>query len=222
MLRACSRLASLGFRADAAALNLLPAAAACLPRHAFGALAQPDVDSEPQRQSDGHAPAAAMPPAERRSGLIAVKVGMTQDWDHWGVRTPLTVLWVDDCQARRAAGLPRLPPGLAGAPRAAAAAPTPPPTPPTPTPPPAWRRRSCKSRRARARAMTRYSWAVAPSAPSSCRRPCGGTLQAQVGGRLGLWLAQNPAGDRLPGLRPCACSLLWSSAHRPPALQGFH
>lgn len=97
MLRACSRLASLGFRADATALNILPAAAVYLPRHAFGALAQPAVDREPQRQSDGHAPAPVMP-AERRSGLIAVKVGMTQDWDHWGVRTPLTVLWVDDCQ----------------------------------------------------------------------------------------------------------------------------
>lgn len=34
----------------------------------------------------------------RRSGVIAVKVGMTQEWDHWGMQIPLTVLWIDDCQ----------------------------------------------------------------------------------------------------------------------------
>lgn len=34
----------------------------------------------------------------RRSGLIAIKAGMTQEWDEYGVRVPLTVLWVDDCQ----------------------------------------------------------------------------------------------------------------------------
>lgn len=33
-----------------------------------------------------------------RSGVIAVKVGMTQEWDHWGLRMPLTVLWIDECQ----------------------------------------------------------------------------------------------------------------------------
>jgi ribosomal protein L3 len=33
----------------------------------------------------------------QRSGLLAVKVGMTQEWDAHGVRVPLTVLWVDSC-----------------------------------------------------------------------------------------------------------------------------
>lgn len=23
-----------------------------------------------------------------------------QDWDHYGARVPLTVLWIDDCQVR--------------------------------------------------------------------------------------------------------------------------
>jgi len=36
----------------------------------------------------------------QRSGVIAVKVGMTQEWDSWGARIPLTVLWIDNCQAR--------------------------------------------------------------------------------------------------------------------------
>ena len=40
----------------------------------------------------------AMSPLSRRVGCIAVKAGMTQDWDEHGVRIPLTVLFVDDCQ----------------------------------------------------------------------------------------------------------------------------
>jgi ribosomal protein L3 len=30
--------------------------------------------------------------------VLAVKAGMTQEWDEWGARVPLTVLWIDDCQ----------------------------------------------------------------------------------------------------------------------------
>lgn len=33
-----------------------------------------------------------------RVGVIAYKVGMTQDWNEHGVRVPLTVLWIDSCQ----------------------------------------------------------------------------------------------------------------------------
>lgn len=52
--------------------------------------------------------AAPVPPLEprvltfdsRRAGLIAIKAAMTQEWDEWGARVPLTVLWVDDCEVR--------------------------------------------------------------------------------------------------------------------------
>ena len=39
-------------------------------------------------------------PGSRRCGVLAVKCGMTQEWDSWGVRLPLTVLWIDNCEVR--------------------------------------------------------------------------------------------------------------------------
>lgn len=33
----------------------------------------------------------------RRAGVIAIKAGMMQDWDEYGARVPLTVLWIDEC-----------------------------------------------------------------------------------------------------------------------------
>lgn len=39
-----------------------------------------------------------MTEASKRVGCIATKAGMTQEWDEHGVRVPLTVLWIDECQ----------------------------------------------------------------------------------------------------------------------------
>jgi len=38
--------------------------------------------------------------------VIAVKVGMSQEWDEWGQRLPLTILWIDECEVGRHPPLP--------------------------------------------------------------------------------------------------------------------
>ena len=57
-----------------------------------------DVSSDEDDDNDfQQAPAPARP---RRTGLLAVKAGMTHAWDEHGARVPLTVLWIDSCQVQ--------------------------------------------------------------------------------------------------------------------------
>lgn len=44
-------------------------------------------------------------PDTKRTGVVAVKMGMTQEWDNWGRRLPLTVLWLDGCKVCLMSGM---------------------------------------------------------------------------------------------------------------------
>ena len=43
----------------------------------------------------------------KRTGVLGIKCGMTAEWTAWGERLPLTVIWLDDCQARPTHSDPR-------------------------------------------------------------------------------------------------------------------
>jgi large subunit ribosomal protein L3 len=60
----------------------------------------PSLDALARAAEAGELP--AMRAESRRAGVVALKAGMTQEWDEHGARVPLTVLWVDGCAVLRA------------------------------------------------------------------------------------------------------------------------
>lgn len=71
-------------------------AASLLPQQGYVQPAYADLSDE---EHDALQP-QSQPSKPRRSGVLAVKAGMTHAWDEDGVRIPLTVLWIDTCQVQ--------------------------------------------------------------------------------------------------------------------------
>ncbi|XP_007035988.2 PREDICTED: 50S ribosomal protein L3-2, chloroplastic [Theobroma cacao] len=95
-LLSLSRPSSSSPSASVAAPTLLPFH--LLARRLFSSDALMDGSQILQQQPSRiiQATPAIMTSNSKRTGLMAVKLGMTALWDKWGARLPITVLWVDD------------------------------------------------------------------------------------------------------------------------------
>lgn len=67
-------------------------------RRLFASISAPPIPSFPISDGSGPTPALSITKTSIRTGLLALKKGMTGSWDEFGVYTPLTVLQVVECQ----------------------------------------------------------------------------------------------------------------------------
>lgn len=93
--QALSKAAAFALRTDPSASQSL------LGWNSLALTSRPSVRGLAQ-EAVAHTEAEAQPrgmsASTRRSGVLAVKVGMTQEWDNWGARLPISILWVDGCK----------------------------------------------------------------------------------------------------------------------------
>jgi large subunit ribosomal protein L3 len=95
--------------------TLLPRGFAASAAPAASLAAQPQPEAPRSRAASSDTPATALPTEaqgplkprpwgaeSKRTGVLGIKCGMTAEWTSWGERLPLTVVWLDDCQARPA------------------------------------------------------------------------------------------------------------------------
>lgn len=90
-------------RAAMSAVDASSLAASCIQRNErenrrFSAGSSAPSTSESESTATTGSTANSGSTATFRTGTLAVKAGMTQEFDHHGQRIPLTVLWLDDVQ----------------------------------------------------------------------------------------------------------------------------